>query len=592
MAESGKPTLSTWLVKWRKVAPLKTVNREQHSPPRSESDVRSGLVRLSIPAKCAANADCRAIQRVCVKASNVPRNEGRRLNVRLIWRGGAVFAGAFLVTWPAFFNGYPLLFPDSMSYLEDGRLVARAVFLHKFSADYGGRSFIYCLGILPLHRNVSPWPIVALNALLSAYTLWLVVRSILPRRTVTRYFALVVPLSFLTGLGWFVSLIMPDIYGPVLYLSIYLLVFAPETLSNVERIAVVTMAWWSVASHVTHLMLAVGLCFVLAVLLVFRRPARRHLHAVSVVAMIVVVAAGAHLALHAYLYGEPSLTGKRAPFLMARVLVDGPGRWYLQQHCRDTKLVICDHFNEIHNDDDFLWKLDGIWQTASPATKQELRREEIPLVLATLRAYPREELSISAAHFWEQLITFGLWDYGPNAWVEEMFEKVLPGARLRYLRTRQARRALPDDFSSSAQEWTVIASLVVMGAFGPFVLRRRHVRLIGLSSVVIFVIIANAFVTGVFSNVEDRYQSRVVWLLPLLAILFALEWLDHRQPRQPQTANANPVCEGTKAHAPDGPTNSHAPAPGRLQNADSTFLGRSRPMKSAMRTGRYFSASD
>jgi hypothetical protein len=220
----------------------------------------------------------------------------------------------------------------------------------------------------------------------------------------------------------------------------------------------------------------------------------------------------------------------------------------LQQHCRDTKLVICDHFNEIHNDDDFLWKLDGIWQTASPATKQELRREEMPLVLATLRAYPREELSISAAHFWEQLITFGLWDYGPNAWVEEMFEKVLPGARLRYLRTRQARRALPDDFSSSAQEWTVIASLVVMGAFGPFVLRRRHVRLIGLSSVVIFVIIANAFVTGVFSNVEDRYQSRVVWLLPLLAILFALEWLDHRQPRQPQTANANPVCEGTQAH--------------------------------------------
>ena len=87
-------------------------------------------------------------------------------------------------------------------------------------------------------------------------------RSILPRRTVTRYFcAFVVLLSFLTGLGWFVSLIMPDVYGPVLYLSIYLLVFAPETLSHVERIAVVLMAWWSVTSHVTHLMLVVGLCF-------------------------------------------------------------------------------------------------------------------------------------------------------------------------------------------------------------------------------------------------------------------------------------------------------------------------------------------
>ena len=439
-------------------------------------------------------------------------------------------AGALLTAWPAFYNGYPLLYPDSMSYLEDGRLVARALFLHRLSADYGGRSFIYCLGILPLHWNTTPWPIVSLNALLTAYVIWLVARSILPQQTITGYFALIVPLSVLTSLGWFVSLVMPDVYGPVLYLCVYLLVFAPEALSRVEHVLVVLIAWWSMASHVTHLMLAVGLSFVLLVPVVFRRwwP-RPRLRAVGVVAMIAVIAAAAHMSLHWYLYGQPSLSGKRAPILMARVLVDGPGRWYLQQHCVDTKLVICDYLNEIRSDDDFLWKLDGVWQTASPATKEELRREEMPLVLATLRTHPREELSISAAHFWEQLRTFGLWDYGPNAWVEQMFDKVLPGARLHYLETRQARRTLPDDFSSSAQEWTVLASLVVLGVFAPFVLRRRSVRLMGLSAVIIFVVIANAFVTGVFSNVEDRYQSRVIWLLPLLAILYVLAWLDHRR---------------------------------------------------------------
>ena len=107
--------------------------------------------------------------------------------------------GGLLLPWPAFYNGYPLLFPDSMSYLEDGSLVARALFLHRFSADYGGRSFIYCLGILPLHWNVTPWPIVGLNALLTAYVIWLVVRSILPGSTITGYFALVIPLSVVTG---------------------------------------------------------------------------------------------------------------------------------------------------------------------------------------------------------------------------------------------------------------------------------------------------------------------------------------------------------------------------------------------------------
>lgn len=469
-------------------------------------------------------------------APTAVHNEATELNLRLIWRGTAVMAGALLMCWPALYNGYPLVYPDSMTYLEDGRLVARALFLHKLSTDYGGRSFIYCLGILPLHWNTTPWPIVGLNAMLTAYVIWLVVRSFLPQQTIAGYFALVVPLIVLTGMGWFVSLVMPDIYGPVLYLCSYLLVFAGETLARAERLTVVLMAWWSVASHATHLMLAAGLCVFLALALLFqRRSARTRLRAVGMVAMIVVTAAAAHMALHAYLYGEPSLNGKRAPFLMARVLVDGPGREYLKQHCGDTKLVICNYLNEIPPDaNDFLWKLDGIWQTASPATRDQLRREELPLVMATLRAFPRQELSISAAHFWEQLTTFGLWDYGPNVWVEQIFEKVLPGARSRYLQSQQARRALPDEFSSTAQKWTVLASLVLIGALAPIVLPLRPPHLRGLSAVVIFVIIANSFVTGIFANVEDRYQSRVIWLLPLLAILFAVEWLKYRRSKRSQ----------------------------------------------------------
>lgn len=425
-----------------------------------------------------------------------------------------------------------------MSYLEDGPLVARAVFLHRFSADYGGRSFIYCLGILPFHWNVTPWPVVGLNALLTAYALWLVVRSILPRKTVTHYFAIAVPLSLLTGLGWFVSLVMPDIYGPVLYLSVYLLVFAPETLTRAERAIVALMAWWSVAAHLTHLMLAFGLCIVLALFsLIGRGAARRRLQAIGKVAIIVVLAAGAHIALHTYLYGQPSLSGKRAPFLLTRVIVDGPGRQFLRQDCEHTKLVVCNYLNEIPDDANaFLWNLNGVWQTASPATKDQLRQEETPVVWGTLRTYPRQELFISLAHFAAQLTTFGLWDYGPNAWVLSEFAKVLPGDRSSYLRSRQARNALPADFSSSAQEWTVAASLLLVALFSVSLWRRRPNRLLGFSTVVVFVILANAFVTGVLANVEDRYQSRVIWLLPLMAVLFVLEWVDHKSRGSPGQA--------------------------------------------------------
>jgi hypothetical protein len=37
--------------------------------------------------------------------------------------------------------------------------------------------------------------------------------------------------------------------------------------------------------------------------------------------------------------------------------------------------------------------------------------------------------------------------------------------------------------------------------------------------------LVNAAVTATFSSVHDRYQSRVVWLIPMLASLVLTRWL-------------------------------------------------------------------
>jgi hypothetical protein len=57
--------------------------------------------------------------------------------------------------------------------------------------------------------------------------------------------------------------------------------------------------------------------------------------------------------------------------------------------------------------------------------------------------------------------------------------------------------------------------------------------------VIVSTVIANALVTGALSMVEDRLQSRVVWLLPLLAGILILDWFDQRQ----QEANPAPSTE-------------------------------------------------
>jgi hypothetical protein len=432
------------------------------------------------------------------------------------------------MAWPALFNRYPLLYPDSITYLGDGRLVARAVFLHRLSEYYGMRSFFYSLGILPLHWNVTAWPIVVLQVLLTAYVMWLVVRSLLPRRTALCYLVLVALLSLLTSLDWFVSLIMPDILGPLVYLCIYLLVFARDTLSRTERMTLILIAWWGIVSHASHLILATGLCILLVLLLALRfRWMRGRWKAVGEVAMIILLAAGSQLALHAYLYGAPSLNGERPPFLMARVIADGPGLWYLQQHCPGVQFVLCDHLQELPQDPDvFLWGEKGVWANADDATTSRLRQEEMPFVLATLRAYPRAQVSKSLSNFWQQLRIFGFYLFGPSDWMAEQFASVLPRERSQYLQSRQAKDDLPLEFFTTVQNWTVLASIVIIVAFLPRVWRSRSPRLIGLGIVIVSTVVANALVTGTLSMVEDRLQSRVIWLLTLLAIVLVLDWLE------------------------------------------------------------------
>jgi len=430
------------------------------------------------------------------------------------------------MTWPAIYNGFPLLYPDSMTYLGDGSTLARKIFLHQSSNYYGMRSFFYSLGILPFHWNAIAWPIIAAQSILTAYVLWLVVRSILPQRTVSCYLILIAGLSLLTSLSWYVSIIMPDILGPVLYLIFYLLVFARDTLSRAERLTISGIACWAVTAHSTHMMLAAALCVILLlVLLLQRQQTRRVARAAGEIGAILAIAVVAQLTLYGYIYGKPSLNGERPPYLMARLIGDGTGGRFLEQHCGEVQWTICGRVQTLAGDaDHFLWDADGGWGGASAVEQKEMQQEEMPFVLATTRAYPGEQLSKSMMAFWRQLQTFGIEDLDPSTWVANQFDEVLPAERSHYLASRQARNALHIEGFTAFQIWVVRVLLIMLVVLLPLVWRRLSMKLIGLSIAIVSMVIANAFVTGTMSMVDERYGSRVIWMLPFLTGLIVMDW--------------------------------------------------------------------
>jgi len=452
----------------------------------------------------------------------------------------AVLFGALLLAWPALLNRYPLLYPDSVSYLQDGRSIARALFLHQLDGFEAMRSELYSLSIFPFHWNLTPWPVIALNALLTSWVLWLVVRSVVARRSVSTFLILTALLSLFTSVSWYVSLLMPDIYGPLLYLSIYLLIFSRETLSRREFWVLSALAAWATTTHATHLMLAVGLCAVLALLLLLHWPpiAGRG-RAFAQLAALIALAAAAQMALHAYLYGDPSLNGHHPPYLMARIIADGPGATYLQQHCSapgtpGLDWAICADVSRLpDNDDDFLWAAGGVWQGADRSTQKRLLAEEMPLVLDTLRTYPRRQAARSFANFTQQLDDFGVNDFDNNDWMQQALLQVIPSSAAAYPRTLQARSIVPSDFFTTLQRWVIDAWGLALVPLLLWLRRHRRSALLGLVAIVVPILLANAFVTAVLSSSDSRYQARVIWLIPLVAGLAALDVLAQREKMRP-----------------------------------------------------------
>jgi hypothetical protein len=357
----------------------------------------------------------------------------KRNNVSSAIHAVLVVLGAVFLSWPAIYNGYPLMYWDAVEYLAMGRKIARALFLHRFSGDYGARSVFYSLAIYPLHWDAAPWLVVAMQCLLVAWVLWLVLRSIAPSYAETGYICLILLLTLLTSVGWYASFVMPDILAPVLCLAIYLLVYAGDALSSVERIALSLIAWWCITAHGSHLLLAASLCLLLAAATfleqrLHKRNCRaRDFRAEGQFALIVIAAVVSQLAVYGFLYGKLSLAGRHPPFLMARVIADGPGRWYLEQHCPQVHWVICDDMSSLSTDSaTWLFAPTGSWWSSTESVQLRMEAEEMPMVLATLGAYPRQEFMRAAANFRHQLELFDLYGFYVDATLTELVNNYSP----------------------------------------------------------------------------------------------------------------------------------------------------------------------
>ena len=434
-----------------------------------------------------------------------------------------------MLCWPAIWNGYPIVFADTGTYLSQA------------IEHYAGwdRPVFYSLFMLPLHATISVWPVIVAQALLTAWVLWLVAGA-LGRVTGIAFVGGVGLLSACTWLPWLVCQLMPDLFTPLLVLLIWLMAWVPERLAPRQQVAVAGLAGFMIATQTSSLPLA---CVLLAlgavasfakswrlrtasvrIAHVSEPPrlsaGRRWLLIVLPPALAVLGLCGVNLAAHKRFAVSPFGN----VFLLARVIYDGPGMAALRRDCPVRQWGLCRFLDRFPaNSDDFLWTEDSPLRRAGGP--KIVSREAGAIITAALLADPVGEARAAFGNGLEQLSRFASGD-GLNAWptqVSPVIERHFPPReQVEYAAARQQTGSLSVPPALAYLHRIVgLGGILCCAMLLPVAIKRRA-ACAGLLLTVLVSLPLSAMITGSLSAPHDRYQARIMWLPPFIAVLSTL----------------------------------------------------------------------
>ena len=252
------------------------------------------------------------------------------MNLRTAW---PLPLAALLLLLPALFNGYPLVYSDTGTYLTSG-------FQLGVPADRPIAYGLFCR-IASLNGHTLWGPIVV-QALLMALILWSGWRNAVGDRRWGHFVVAIGVLSVCTGMGWYVGRLLPDAFTPLLVLaSIELLLKRSTWRWTLFLLALIAFAC---TTHFSHLLIASGMLLLAWVLRAISggRILRPDPRGTLLMGLAIVLAVGG-LRESNRMAGYPAQVSRgNAIFLLGRMLdagVLGPG---LDRHCAEEEWTLCD----------------------------------------------------------------------------------------------------------------------------------------------------------------------------------------------------------------------------------------------------------
>jgi hypothetical protein len=432
----------------------------------------------------------------------------------------------------AFWNGFPFVFYDTGAYVLEG--LGRVLVPE--------RSAVYSLFLRYAGARESLWFVALAQSAIAAFTVTEFARAVRRHTQLWELLAIGVFLAFFTSIAWFVGQIEPDFLTAVMPLAYYPLAFRARRVGWIRGVPLVCIAGFATAAHPSHLGLAAGFVFCIAVYKAAKFVLRRRaelpqanviLPALSFVLGLALVYAANYSLTHKYFVSRAGMT-----FLTARLMGDGIVKPTLDDICPTTRLALCAYKDHLPaTADNFLWGAE------SPFNKigrfKDTDKQYQIIAVESVKRHPWRTVWTGLG---QSVLQFGMFRTGDGVFPQEYvlspgFHQFMPKQAADYHKARQQRGALRF-VDVNVVHYTLAALAIIWLGFELWrVLRRREWDKATLPAFIFLALLGNALVCGMFSGPHDRYQARLIWVVPFVLLLTARPRL-HPALRRPTSLDA------------------------------------------------------
>jgi hypothetical protein len=437
-----------------------------------------------------------------------------------------VFLASIISCYIGFINKYPIVYPDTGTYIDTGY---RGIVPHD-------RTIFYGLFIRHISLSASLWLVVFAQGFLICYMLYvsLGIFFIGNKRNYI-FIGLIVFLTLYTGFSFNVSILIPDIFSSIAILCLINLLLNPK-LNKWQTVFISILFIFSIISHLSNIPILMLLFVLLFLFYLYRKRKKKIffivLRKITFSFFLFITALIIIPVVHYGFDNKFQYSRGSHVFIINHLIETGILDDYLKENCSSKNYKICQYKNELGYN--FVWREDsplyktGGWEANEVEYNAIIKDIFSTPKYLTLISFKSIEYSLKQYFCFNTVVNPPLLINSPPGGQIEWHYK---DTQREYLSSLQNNSKLEPYLYNQFQSCIVLCSIVFLFLI-LFLKELRDTINPVLKWFIILVImhgVLSCIVCANTATVDARYQNRIVWLLPFLVAIVLLKYFEKKK---------------------------------------------------------------